>query len=190
MEPKTQKKILQAIDRLYSGFGRAMGLEGYDAVLQFLLVAVEQPGARQEIARGAITELGYPKDQLKGAKLHKALTAIKSREQVKARLAALPEPDAVTLKQFLTTAKNRPLLSRAALLPVAKKLPHPAGKKPSLTPQERKEVYEQIQCLIAGGMRTKEAQRIVAGRWSRSLRTIQRVCAEQRELPSPSKTVP
>jgi uncharacterized protein YoaH (UPF0181 family) len=145
-----------------------------------LLTGIEQSGAGQEIARDAISELGYPKDQLKGVSLHKALTAIDSREKVKERLAALPEPDAATLKWFLATAKNLPLLYRAALLPFVKKLPHPAGKKPRLTPQEAQDVYEQIRRLVASGMGTKEAQRLVAGQRSMSLRTIQRVCAEQK----------
>ena len=182
LEPKTQKKILRAIDRLYSGVGRAMGFDSYEAVLQFLLGGIEQPGAGQEIARDAITELGYPKDELKGAKLYKALTTIESRDKVKARLATLPEPDAATLQWFLTTAKNLPLLFRAKLLPLAKKLPHASGLKPSLTEQEAKHVHEQIQRLVASGKGMKEAQRLVAGQQRKSLRTIQRICAEQKPL--------
>ena len=183
MKPETQEKILQALDRLYSGMGRAMGLDGYEAVMQYLLSNIEQPGARQEIVRAAVVDMGLPEDRVNGDQLHKTYAAIDSRENARAALAELPEPDAATLEWFLTTAKSLPIQSRERLLPFAKKLPHRAGISPSLKPEEADAVCKQIKQLIANGIKTKEAQRQIAARRGLSLRTIQRIYAQRRDLP-------
>ena len=174
MRPETQKKLLRAIDRLYAGVGRAIGLDGYDAVMQYLLSNIDHPGTGQEIARGVVVEAGIQKERVRGKKFHKVYAAIASREKAQAVLAALPEPRPETVEWFLTAAKDLPLMLRAGFLAAGKKLPHAAGQSPSLTPEEAKAVRAQIGKLVEGGLGTKEAQRQVAAQRHLSLRTIQR----------------
>lgn len=182
MKPETQEKILQALNRLYSGMGQAMGLDGYEAVMQFLLSNIEQSGARQEIVRATVVDMGGPVDRVKGDQLHKTYAAIDNLEKARAFLAELPEPEPATLEWFLTTAKNLPIQSRENLLPFAKRLPHRAGISPSLKPEEADGICKQIRQLIASGIKTKEAQRQIAARKGLSLRTIQRIYAQRRDL--------
>jgi hypothetical protein len=108
MKPETQKKILQALDRLYSSTGRAMGLDGYEAVMQYLVSNIRQPGVGQEMVREMLVDVSAQKDGLTGEKVREIYSGIDSRQKLQAYLAELPEPEPATLEWFLAAAKKHP----------------------------------------------------------------------------------
>jgi hypothetical protein len=98
-----------------------------------------------------------------------------SRETLRAFLRSGPDPSPGELEGIITLMRTVPSLLRKSLQTAASTLPPPPGGRPKgLTPQQAKDVCAQIGWLYGQGVEVRDAQKRMALRYNRSVRTIQR----------------
>jgi len=98
-----------------------------------------------------------------------------SREDLKTFLRSGPDASPGELEGVITLMRAVPYLLRKSLQTAAANLPPPPGGRPKgLTPQQSKEVCAQIGWLYGQGVEVRDAQKRMALRYGKSLRTIQR----------------
>lgn len=106
---------------------------------------------------------------------HEVWQHSRSREDLTAFLRSGPDPSPGELEGIITLMRTVPSLLRKSLQTAVSTLPPPPGGRPKgLTPQQCKEVCAQIGWLYGQGVEVRDAQKRMALRYGKSLRTIQR----------------
>ncbi|MFY9561210.1 MAG: hypothetical protein WAQ52_13330 [Terriglobales bacterium] len=99
----------------------------------------------------------------------------RTREDLTAFLLSGPDPSPEELETLLTFTRTVPYILRDGLQSAAKSLPPPPGGRPrELTPQECKTICAEIGWLYGQGVELRDAQKRMAQRYNKGLRTIQR----------------
>jgi hypothetical protein len=98
-----------------------------------------------------------------------------TREELTAFLLNGPDPSPEELETWLTFIRTVPYIVRKGLQSAAQSLPPPPGGRPrELTPQECKTICAEIGWLYGQGVELRDAQKPMAQRYNKGLRTIQR----------------
>lgn len=103
-----------------------------------------------------------------------------NREEAVRFLEKLPEPKPENFEKLLAFMRTLPYFLRAQLQAAAKDLPpSPGGRPRGLTPNQSREVCQQIGQLYGNGVDLANAKRRIALRYGVSLSTIQRAWKER-----------
>jgi hypothetical protein len=103
-----------------------------------------------------------------------------NREEAVRFLEKLPEPKPENFEKLLAFMRTLPYFLRAQLQAAAKDLPpSPGGRPRGLTPDQSREVCQQIGQLYGEGVDLANAKRRMALRYGVSLSTIQRAWKER-----------
>jgi DNA invertase Pin-like site-specific DNA recombinase len=95
-------------------------------------------------------------------------------------ISSLPEPKPENFEKLLAFMRTLPYFLRAQLQAAAKDLPpSPGGRPRGLTPDQSREVCQQIGQLYGEGVDLASAKRRMALRYGVSLSTIQRAWKER-----------
>ena len=106
---------------------------------------------------------------------HEVWQHARSREALQAFLVSAPDPDPVELDLWLNFIRTLPYNLRKDLQTAAKNLPMPPGGRPrELTPLECREICAEIGRLYGQKVGVRDAQKRMAQRYNKGLRTIQR----------------
>jgi hypothetical protein len=98
-----------------------------------------------------------------------------SRESLRAFLLSMTDPDPAELARWVSFMRTLPFILRKDLQTAAKKLPpSPGGRPKELQPDDCREICIEIGRLFGQGVAVREAQKRMAQRYNKSLRTIQR----------------
>ena len=179
MTPKTQQRIVDAMEKMATRLGRPLAVRGLEGVMRLALRLIEGSKANEDFLRAVIVKVRGRADGLDGKDLHATLSRIQSREKVTALLADAPEPPPTVVANQLAEFREAPRVFREVMLPLIKALPHRAGRSPSLTSEEAAMACQKVERLKSQyGRGTKEAQRQVAREQGIDLRTVQRYWAE------------
>jgi hypothetical protein len=99
----------------------------------------------------------------------------RSREELTAFLLSAPDASPEELETWLTFMRAVPFVLRKSLQSAAQRLPPPPGGRPrELTLQECKQICAEIGWLYGQGVELQDAQKRMAQRYNKGLRTIQR----------------
>jgi hypothetical protein len=99
----------------------------------------------------------------------------RSREDLKAFLLSSPDPSPAERAVWLHFMRTVPQLLRRGLQNAAKNLPPPPGGRPrELAPMECQDICAEIGRLFGQGVGLRDAQKRMAQRYNKGLRTIQR----------------
>ena len=103
-----------------------------------------------------------------------------SRENLRAFLLSMADPDPTELARWISFMRTLPFILRKDLQTAAKKLPpSPGGRPKELQPEDCREICGEIGRLFGQGVPVREAQKRMAQRYNKSLRTIQRAWQER-----------
>jgi hypothetical protein len=106
---------------------------------------------------------------------HEVWRHAQSREELTGFLRSGPDPTPGEVEGVITLMRTVPYILRRSLQTAASTLPSPPGGRPKgLTQQQEKEVCAQIGWLYGQGVEVRDAQKRMALRYGKSLRTIQR----------------
>jgi len=98
-----------------------------------------------------------------------------TREELTAFLLSGPDPSPEELETWLTLFRTIPYVLRKGLQSAAQSIPPPPGGRPrELTPQECRTICTEIGWLYGQGVELRDAQKRMAQRYNKGLRTIQR----------------
>jgi hypothetical protein len=108
-----------------------------------------------------------------------------TRESLRAFLLSVPDPEPAELAQWLSFVRTLPFIMRKDLQTAAKNLPpSPGGRPRELTPSECRDICAEIGQLYGQGVSVRDAQKRMAQRYNKGLRTIQRAWQERRQWKS------
>lgn len=189
MELQTQRKILDMVYRMYSDLAEAFNYEdrSYEAIIQFIQPKIQEYGNTTLSAllmywANKIYPIADPSMRLKPEDFGNYLNLVDTKQKAEVLLLAMPEPDPQTLEAMVVTFKTLLPTIRQAVLPFAKRLPHPAGGRPKVLtdPAKRQAIRDEIGFLLARGVALKDAQQRIADREEVGLSSIQKVWRENR----------
>ena len=106
---------------------------------------------------------------------HEIWNHASTRESLRTFLLSMPDPDPVELARWISFLRTLPHILRKDLQTAAHNLPpSPGGRPRELTPSECREICSEIGRLYGQGVKIREAQKRMAQRYNKGLRTIQR----------------
>ena len=106
---------------------------------------------------------------------HEVWNHASSRDSLRTLLLNMPDPDPGELARWISFMRTLPFILRKDLQTAAKKLPpSPGGRPRELTEAECREICGEVGQLYGQGVSIRDAQKRMAQRYNKSLRTIQR----------------
>jgi hypothetical protein len=103
-----------------------------------------------------------------------------SRDELRAFLLSAPDPNPAELETYLNLLRSVPHILRKSLQTAVKNLPPPPGGRPrELAPLECQQICLEIGWLYGQGVGLGDAQKRMAQRYNKGLRTIQRAWQER-----------
>jgi hypothetical protein len=194
LELQTQQRIQNAVCRLGADVADALGSEcrDYDEIVAYVWPVLQKWGNCSlstlllEIARAVLPD-GDTDVTLKAEDFGLYLAQMDTREKLEALLLALPEPDPKSLDATLHAIRILLPAMRQALLPFARRLPHPPGGRPRklADPERREAIRMEIGVFLAKGVTLKDAQRRIADREQVSLGIVQQIWRDRQKNKQP-----
>jgi hypothetical protein len=128
-------------------------------------------------------------------RVHRKMENVRTREQIVALLDAEPEPSAATIRTIESAIRFAPYLLNRLMTKIAKDaakkgLPqNPPGPKPVIPESTKPLIIAFILDLLGKRVSRQDAQKRAAARWGVSLRSIERLWAEDDRLHEPKMSI-
>jgi hypothetical protein len=175
------------LDQVVEHFCRATGTTSYEEAFASLRTLFRDRSASPAAWIHALAQHIYPAngpDSVDPEQFDEILGQIDTREKCDSVLANLPEEEVPKAEKFLDALLKQILpAQRASAQNLVKALPpRRTGGPKSTIPSEAKcrQINKEISKLHADGVSLGTAQRRVATKWGKSLRTVQRIWALRR----------